>query len=87
MDAKAAPSIVGEAVRHTPARAKALCEILAPGRTREDVDVNVFSPVKIPMSYRFVDVTLALYIVIVFIIIYYPYYYCQNYHYYHHHNR
>ena len=45
-------TVIGEVVKHTAARTKATCEISAPGFTREDVDVNILSPSKIPVSYR-----------------------------------
>ncbi len=45
-------SVIGEVVKHTPAKTKAVCEVSAVGYTREDIDVNVLSPAKIPVSYR-----------------------------------
>jgi hypothetical protein len=45
-------TVIGEVVKHTAAKTKATCEISAPGFTREDVDVNILSPSKIPVSYR-----------------------------------
>ena len=45
-------TVIGEVVKHTAARTKATCEISAPGYSREDVDVNILSPSKIPVSYR-----------------------------------
>jgi hypothetical protein len=45
-------TVIGEVVKHTAARRKATCEILAQGYSREDVDVNILSPSKIPVSYR-----------------------------------
>ena len=47
-------TVIGEVVKHTAARTKATCEISALGYTREDIDVNVLSPSKIPVSYRWV---------------------------------
>ena len=55
MESRKAASIVGEAVRHTSARTKATCEISAVDYPREDIDVNVLSPSKAPVSYRYVD--------------------------------
>ena len=52
MKSREAATIVGEAVRHSSARSKATCEISAVGYAREDVDVNVLSPTKVPVSYR-----------------------------------
>ena len=52
MESRKAASIVGEAVRHTSARTKATCEISAVDYPREDIDVNVLSPSKAPVSYR-----------------------------------
>ena len=51
MESKKTATIVGEAVRHTSARIKATCEISAVGHSREDIDVNVLSPSKAPVSY------------------------------------
>jgi hypothetical protein len=45
-------NVIGEVVKHTPAKTKAVCEVSAVGYTREDIDVNVLSPAKIPVSYR-----------------------------------
>ena len=45
-------SVVGEAVKHTAARSKALCEISAVGFERKDIEVNVLSPSKVPVTYR-----------------------------------
>jgi len=45
-------TVIGEVVKHTAARTKATCEISALGYSREDIDVNVLSPSKIPVSYR-----------------------------------
>jgi hypothetical protein len=45
-------TVIGEVVKHTAARTKATCEISAQGYSREDVDVNILSPSKIPVSYR-----------------------------------
>ena len=45
-------SVVGEAVKHTAARSKAVCEISAVGFNRKDIDVNVLSPSKVPVTYR-----------------------------------
>ena len=44
-------SVVGEAVKHTAARSKALCEISAVGFERKDIEVNVLSPSKVPVTY------------------------------------
>ena len=49
--AKTKASIVGEVVKHTSARTKATCEISATGFAREDIDVNILSPSKVPVSY------------------------------------
>jgi len=51
MEGRKTATIVGEAVRHTSARVKATCEISAVGHSREDIDVNVLSPSKAPVSY------------------------------------
>ena len=51
MEAKAKATIVGEVVKHTSARSKATCEISATGFVREDIDVNILSPSKVPVSY------------------------------------
>ena len=51
MEAENKATIVGEVVKHTSARSKATCEISATGFTREDIDVNVLSPSKAPVSY------------------------------------
>ena len=43
-------TIVGEVVKHTSARSKATCEIAAKGFAREDIDVNILTPSKVPAS-------------------------------------
>ena len=47
-----AATVVGEAVKHTAARSKATCEISAVGFQRKEIDVNVLSPSKVPVTYR-----------------------------------
>ena len=59
MEGRKTATIVGEAVRHTSARIKATCEISAVGYSREDIDVNVLSPSKAPVSYGYADLILA----------------------------
>ena len=61
MEGRKTATIVGEAVRHTSARIKATCEISAVGYSREDIDVNVLSPSKAPVSYGYADLILAKY--------------------------
>ena len=51
MEAENKATIVGEVVKHTSARSKATCEISARGFSREDVDVNILTPSKVPASY------------------------------------
>ena len=53
MEGRKSATIVGEAVRHTSARIKATCEISAVDYSREDIDVNVLSPSKAPVSYGY----------------------------------
>ena len=55
MEGRKTATIVGEAVRHTSARIKATCEISAVGYSREDIDVNVLSPSKAPVSYGYAN--------------------------------
>jgi hypothetical protein len=45
-------TVIGVVVNQSAARTKATCEISAQGYSREDVDVNILSPSKIPVSYR-----------------------------------
>ena len=59
MEGRKTATIVGEAVRHTSARIKATCEISAVGYSREDIDVNVLSPSKAPVSYGYANLIKA----------------------------
>ena len=52
MEQRRQATVVGEAVKHTAAKSKAVCEISAVGFQRKEIDVNVLSPTKVPVSYR-----------------------------------
>lgn len=56
-------TIVGEVVKHTSARSKATCEISAMGFAREDIDVNILSPSKVPASYSLSETSGGLFYV------------------------
>ncbi len=48
-------SVVGEMVRHVAAGQEAVCHLSAAAShaiNRDDVDINVLSPSKVPVSYR-----------------------------------
>lgn len=45
-------SVIGEIVQHVAAGQEASCEFSAFGLTRDNIDVNILSPSKVPVSYR-----------------------------------
>ena len=45
-------SIVGDVVQHVAAGQEATCEFTAVGFTKENIDINILSPSKVPVSYR-----------------------------------
>lgn len=50
-------SLVGEHVRHIAVGRVAQAEISAVGFQREDIDINILSPSKVPVLYRWVYYT------------------------------
>ena len=47
-----AVNVIGELVQHVESGQEASCEISAVGFSRENIDINVLSPSKVPVSYR-----------------------------------
>ena len=45
-------NIIGDIVQHVSAGQEAVCELSAVGYTRENIDINILSPSKVPVSYR-----------------------------------
>ena len=54
---RAGVSLVGDHVRHIAVGKVAQAEISAVGFQREDIDINILSPSKVPVLYRWVVVT------------------------------
>ena len=52
---RAGVSLVGEHVRHIAVGRVATAEISAVGFQREDIDINILSPSKVPVLYRWVS--------------------------------
>ena len=51
---RAGVTLVGEHVRHIAVGRVATAEISAVGFQREDIDINILSPSKVPVLYRWV---------------------------------
>ena len=56
---RAGVSLVGEHVRHIAVGRVATAEISAVGFQREDIDINILSPSKVPVLYRWVSLLRA----------------------------
>jgi hypothetical protein len=53
---RAGVQLVGEHVKHISVGRVASAELSAVGFQREDVDINILSPAKVPVAYRWVMV-------------------------------
>ena len=51
---RAGVQLVGEHVKHISVGRVASAELSAVGFQREDVDINILSPAKVPVAYRWV---------------------------------
>jgi hypothetical protein len=51
---RAGVQLVGEHVKHIAVGRVASAELSAVGFQREDVDINILSPAKVPVAYRWV---------------------------------
>ena len=49
---RAGVQLVGEHVKHISVGKVAIAELSAVGFQRDDVDINILSPAKVPVSYR-----------------------------------
>lgn len=45
-------NVIGDIIQHVAAGSDAVCELSAVGFSRENIDINILSPSKVPVTYR-----------------------------------
>ena len=46
-------NVVGDVVQHVASGSETSCELSALGCSKENIDINILSPSKVPVSYRY----------------------------------